>query len=314
MENLNTDEIKNITGELKRLLTGAVKKSCTEEKIGIIFSAGIDSTIIAELASQFSEVTAYSVGVCGAHDIEFAEKLKENSNFKIKIIKIAINDVENAAREVVKIIKTPNAVKVSVGVPFYVASKQAAGDGIKVMLCGQGADELFGGYNRYIERIKEDNHYDTLKISEMIREDVENIYENQLNNDSAICASNGIELRFPFMDDEFKNYASAIPVELKIHEISKDEDVEFSCIDRINNKKFIRKFILRKVAEEIKIPGFIISRQKKAAQYGSGANKILDKIARSRGFREKAKEEGRKDYVNLFLEELLKKKEMQDVP
>jgi len=313
MAEIKEKNITQITENLKELLTEAVKESCTEKRVGVIFSAGIDSTIIALLASQFSEVTAYTVGVSNSHDVVFAEKLKENSNFKINIIKIDIGDVENAAIDVIKIIEIPNSVKVSVGIPFYIASKKASEDGIKVMLCGQGADELFGGYNRYIECIRDieniendknikDNNY--LKISEMIKYDVENIYENQLKNDIAICRSNSIGLHAPFMDDEFKNYASAIPIELKIYEL-KDEDIGFSCIDKIDNKKFIRKFILRKVAQEIKIPDFIINRQKKAAQYGSGTQKILSKIARNNNFKAKAKKEGRTDYVNMFLEEFI---------
>jgi len=303
---MTMENVTEITKNLKRLLTEAVEKSCTKERTGVILSAGIDSTIIAELASRFSEVTAYSVGIEGSHDLSFAKRLKEHVNFKINIIEIDIDDVENAAGKVVKIIKNPNSVKVSVGIPFYIASKKASEDGIGVMLCGQGADELFGGYNKYLELIREGN---CSKVPGMIEDDVKNIYENQLNNDIAICASNGTSVRFPFMENEFKNYASHVPVELKIREVPGGEDAAFFCIDEINNKKFIRKFILRILARDIGIPGFIINRQKKAAQYGSGTQKILNKIARKYNFKVKAKEKGRNDYVNMFLEKLLYKKE-----
>lgn len=299
-------EIKKITKNLKNLLTEAVKKSCTEKEIGIIFSAGIDSTIIAQIASEFSEVTAYCVGIENSKDLMFAERLKGHANFKIKIIKIDTDDIENAVREVVKILRITNSVKVSVGVPFYIASKIASEDGIKVMLCGQGPDELFGGYSKYLELIKEGNYS---KVPGMIEEDVKNTYENQLNNDIAICKASGIKLRIPYLDDEFKNYSMEIPFELKIHELAENEEIKFSCYDEINNKKFIRKFILRFLAEELQIPDFIINRQKKAAQYGSGTQKILNKIARDHGFKAKAKEAGRKDYINMFLEDLLEKPE-----
>jgi asparagine synthase (glutamine-hydrolysing) len=306
MDDAKKSYVKELTKNLKNLLTKAVEKSCTEEKIGVILSAGIDSTIIAQLASRFSEVTAYSVGAAAdSHDLEFAGRLSECVDFKINIVEINADDVFDAVKAIIKVTKNPNAVKVSVGVPFYIASKHAASDGIKVMLCGQGPDELFGGYNRYIERIKEDGCYDHRNISEMMRKDVENVYESQLKNDAAICASNGVELRFPFMDEDFRDYAMQIPVELKIYEVPGSEDAEFSCVDEIAGKKFIRKFILRKVAQDIGIPDFIINRQKKAAQYGSGANKILDKIARNSGFKSKAREKGRNDYVNVFLEDLL---------
>ncbi len=287
--------------KLTELIINSVKKACIDDKIGIIFSAGIDSTIITILASRFARVTAYSVGIKWSVDLEHVKKFKEsytNKNLNLKIIEITEKEIENSLSAVISALGTTNPVKVGVGVPFYIASKNANKDGLKIMLCGQGGDELFGGYNRYVETLTREGYG---KVKEMIGHDVENIYKEQLNGDMAICGANDIELRFPYMDEEFRTYAMTLPVEMKIKEVSDDE---FSCIDFINNKKFIRKYTLRKVAENIRVPEFIINRPKKATQYGSGTEKIIERIAREKGFKKKAEALGRKDYIKMYFDEL----------
>ncbi|MBU4265887.1 MAG: asparagine synthase C-terminal domain-containing protein [Candidatus Altiarchaeales archaeon] len=279
---------------LRELLTKAVEKSCDSDT-GVIFSGGIDSTIVAMLASKFSKVTAYACGIPGSHDLEYAEGAR-NLGFDIKAIEMTPEKIENSLASIVSTIGT-NPVKVSVAVPFHFASKQAREGGVRIMLCGQGADELFGGYNRYLEPLP-----DYTRIGEMMKKDIENIHTEQLNNDIAICRENGIDLRAPFLDDEFKNYTMEIPMDLRIHEIKNSE--EFTCIDEVDDRKFIRKYVLRLLAKELGVPGPILNRRKKAAQYGSGSWKTIQKLARDNGFKEKAGKAGRKDYTKLFLENL----------
>ena len=279
---------------LRELLTKAVEKSCDSDT-GIIFSGGIDSTIVAMLASKFSKVTAYACGIPGSHDLEYAMDAKD-LGFDVKAIEMTPEKIENSLDSIVSTIGT-NPVKVSVAVPFHFASKEAKEDGLTTMLCGQGADELFGGYNRYLEPLP-----DYVKAGEMMKKDIGNIRAEQLNNDIVICRENGIELRAPFLDEEFKNYVMEIPIESKIHEIKNSE--EFTCIDEVDDRKFIRKYVLRLLAKELGVPGPILNRRKKAAQYGSGSWKTIQRLARGGGFKEEAGKAGRKDYTKLFLESL----------
>jgi len=279
---------------LRELLTKAVEKAC-DSNMGIVFSGGIDSTIVAILASEFSNVTAYSCGIPGSHDMEYANGAR-NLGFEIKAIEFTPKQIENSLTSIVSTIGT-NPVKVSVAVPFHFASRPAGEDGLTTMLCGQGADELFGGYNRYLEPLP---YY--AKAEGMMKEDTENIPTEQLNNDIAICRENGIELRAPFLDEEFKNYVMEIPIESKIHEIKNSG--EFTCIDEVGDRKFIRKYVLRLLAKELGVPGPILNRRKKAAQYGSGSWKTIQRLARGGGFKEEAGKAGRNDYTKLFLESL----------
>ncbi len=280
---------------LKELLSNAVEKTC-EPKVGVVFSGGIDSTIITLLASKFSEVTAYSCGIGGSPDLEYVDKCRD-LNFDIKVINLDPEKIEDSLSRIIQTINDPNPVKVSVEIPFYFASKKAKEDALSVVLCGQGGDELFGGYNRYLGPLP-----DYERVGKMMERDVENIYAEQINKDAAVCRANGIELRVPYMDERFKNHVMAIPVDLKIHEVKNSN--EFSCIDAVGNKKFIRKYPLRELGREIGVPDFILNRSKKAAQYGSGTWKVLDRIARQRGFKEKARRAGRTDYVGMWLESI----------
>jgi asparagine synthetase B (glutamine-hydrolysing) len=59
-------------------------------------------------------------------------------------------NVEEIASKVVNLVEEPNPVKIAIGVPFYWAAEKTAEAGLKVLLAGQGADELFGGYQRYV--------------------------------------------------------------------------------------------------------------------------------------------------------------------
>ena len=268
-----------IEDELLKLLEKSVELSCgNEKKIGVVFSAGLDSTVIAFLAQRFSDVKAYAVGTENSEDIEGVRKLKDFAEFDIKTIGIDIEKVRKILPVVLQMIdKKDDPIQVSCAIPIYLASKEATKSNLAIMLSGQGSDELFGGYNRYLVQTN-----DYRKLSAVLEDDVKNAYADNLNRDSVICAANGIELRFPFMDKELVKFALEIPAELKVKEV---EDKEFSCIDIIDGKKFIRKYVLRKIAKKIGIPEVVINRPKKALQYGSHSMKILERITREEGFK-----------------------------
>jgi len=269
---------KEIIRELKHLLERAVQLAC-EPEIGVIFSGGIDSTIIAVLAKNFSKVTAYSVGVENSRDLETVEKLREQADFIIKIKRFTEDEFKRTLPQVMRIMeRKTNPLQVSCAVPIYFAAREAKKDGLKVVLSGQGGDELFGGYNRYLRQIN-----DYQKLGKVLQKDVENAYLDNLKRDITICSANKLELRFPYMNSELADFSLGIPARLKIKEIN---DKEFSCIDEIDGKKFIRKYILRKAAKEIGIPSVVLNRPKKALQYGSGSWKLLRKIAREEGFKD----------------------------
>ena len=281
--------------DLTKLFSKAVERAC-EDKVGVIFSAGVDSALVAYVCSDYSDVTAYNVGVAGSLDTEHARRLESEAPFDVKYVELTSEDVEALVPEVLSCWGNVNPLTVGVGIPFYCASKAASADGLDVLLCGQGGDELFGGYWRYLEAMVSKGPD---AVSQWMEKDCANAYEDNLNRDIAMNKKNSTQLRFPFLDDAFADYVRKMPLELKIR-----EDADDIVCDEVGGRRFARKYALKKLAFNMGVPEYIVNRLKKAAQYGSATHKTLDKIARARGYKKKAADAGRKDYLQMYLEDI----------
>jgi asparagine synthase (glutamine-hydrolysing) len=270
------DSVNNLLSALE----SSVQKACEgADKVGLIFSAGMDSTIVGVVASKFAEVRAYNVGVEGSHDSSHAREVEKQLPFRVSYVGLDPTLLEKALPAIVEVVGVQNPLKVSVAVPFHFASKKAFEDGIGIMLCGQGPDELFGGYNRYLKTVSEKGYG---ALAAELEGDVGAVWESQLKYDHAVAKSNGVELRFPYLDDAFKSAALLVPAQEKIKKFS--GECEYGCVDETPGGRYVRKYVLRKVAERAGVPKVILDRPKKAAQYGSGSEKLVGEIAKSRGF------------------------------
>lgn len=223
----------------------------------LAFSGGLDSSIIAALCP---EAELYSVGMTGSHDIQQTKRAAQllGMEDKLHLHELTIADVELALPDVIKAIGSCDPLKVSIAMPLFFASKDAHNDGIRVMLSGQGADELFAGYKRY-ESMKPD------ELELALRKDLENIAENNLERDDAVTMANAVELRVPYLDRDVVELALRIAPELKV-------------------RNGIRKYILRQAARDI-LPHELVLKEKKAAQYSSGIYSALEKLAKKNGYR-----------------------------
>jgi asparagine synthase (glutamine-hydrolysing) len=133
-----------------------------------------------------------------------------------------------------------------------------------VMLAGQGADELFGGYKRYLDEYLEGG---SEKAQKAIFNDILGMCEDNLERDSKICNHLNVELRLPFATNNMAKFAINLPLELKM--------------ERTSNT--LRKLVLRRVAKDLLLPQTIVDRPKRAIQYTTGINKALKKIAKQEG-------------------------------
>lgn len=244
----------------KMLKLSVVKRVEGLTDVGVIFSGGLDSSYLALLLSEISQniplkITLYAVGAEGSHDIDSAIYASKFLNLDLKICKVTEEMVRENLPQVVKAIGDDNLMKIGVGMTTYLATKMIAEDGLKVAISGQGADELFGGYKRYLESFVNDTlNYD-------IRSDISNMYHVNLERDDACSMLNSVQLRLPFLDKNLVELVLNIPDNKKI--VSMHDDM--------------RKSILRKIAFEEGLDYEIAYRPKKAAQYGTGIDKILRK-------------------------------------
>ncbi len=234
----------------------AVKKR-QYKPCAVAFSGGLDSSLIAALCP---EAELYAVGMEGSHDIQHTKKAAKllGLSDKLHAHELTADEVEAAIPDVIKAIVSSDPLKVSVALPLFFASKAAHGDGIRVMLSGQGADELFAGYKRY-------ESLNAHELESALRKDLENIAENNLERDDAASMANAVELRVPFLDKEVVELALRTAPELKIH-------------------NGMRKYILRLAARKI-LPDELLFKAKKAAQYSSGIYSALLKLAKKNGYR-----------------------------
>jgi asparagine synthase (glutamine-hydrolysing) len=255
--------------KLETLLHRSVRQRVsTLEEVAVAFSGGLDSSIIAIFAKKHSNVQLIHVGLEGQKETEHAKKAAEILKLPIHIRLFNEEDVKEDLQKVLWLIEEANPVKTGIGIPIYWAAEQAKKIGFKVMLAGQGADELFGGYRRYVD------DYSLLgeeEVRKRLFKDVAELYENNLERDSKICSSHGIELRLPFATFEMERFAAALPVNLKI--------------DPQDSR---RKLVLRKVAENVGLPESISQKSKKAVQYTTGVDKALKRLAKRQGVSVKA--------------------------
>ncbi|MDI6738610.1 MAG: diphthine--ammonia ligase [Nanoarchaeota archaeon] len=239
----------NSLEQVKQALTKAVKTRIPKEKFGILFSGGLDSVLIARICRELkADFICYTIGFNKeAEDIKKAEYAAKALNFKLKT-KIA--DAEATLKKVISILNNPNPIQIGVAMPLYAACEMAKED-VKIVLNGTGADELFAGYARYKK---------TKTLNKDCRKDFIDIQAKDCLRDAKIAEANGLTAISPFMDQDLAKLALSLPHEKKIGERN--------------------KLILRQIAISMGVPEEIALRAKKAAQYGSNADKAIEKLAR----------------------------------
>ena len=214
-------------------------------------SGGVDSTLVAHLARR----ECVAVGLPESHDLRQARHAAETLNLSCTYVTITPKEIASALPVVIGAIPKKDPVSVSIALTLYFVARWAGEHGYRRILTGQGADELFGGYSRYLETptLAADLERDFLGLKE------------QADRDQATAALHGTYLSMPYMDVRVVRAARAIPAQEKV-------------------QGGLRKIPLRKVAER-HIPPEFAWYEKKAMQYGSGVWKVLQKLARKNGYK-----------------------------
>jgi len=266
---LYTDIDSAVNAYSDTLIESMKKRVSDFKKIGIVFSGGIDSVIVAYLAKQMApEVICYTSGIKDSSDILNSLDIAEKLDLKLEVEQMTESDVENTIPKIINIIEDDNMGQVEVAIPIYGAVKLAHEQGIRVMLTGQGADELFGGYSWYSKIVKKHGYE---KIQGYLIEDIKLLYKETLEREDKITMSQSIELREPFLD------TNLIDTVLRI-------DPRLNIQNNGNNYDNLGKRVHRKLAEKLGIPKEIAYRIKEAAQHGSGIHNTLNALAIKNGF------------------------------
>jgi asparagine synthase (glutamine-hydrolysing) len=254
----------------KTALYNSIKKRSQDlSRIGIIFSGGIDSVLIAKITKELvPHVTCYTSGIAGSDDIKFSKLIADELDLDLKINELDVKDIENMLPNILNIIETNNSTQAEVSIPIFGALNLAAKDGLRVVFTGQGADELFGGYPWYFKIVSK---YGYSKLKEYMIQDLLLLYKETLEREDKLAMANSIEMREPFLDSDVVKTATSINMNLNI----------------FNNNDIFGKRVHRELAIRVGIPKDIAYREKQAAQHGAGIHGILTKIAEKNGFNKK---------------------------
>lgn len=244
----------DISHSLTAALKDAIEESVSGKDVAVAFSGGLDSGIVATISKEFaSSVKLYTAGVKDAYDVLESESLAKVLGLEWEHVLISEEGFEASVKEMVDITGTVNPITLSFEIPLFYVSRAAKE---VCMIGGQGADELFAGYSRYIG-LSEEELRDTREA------DMARLFSETLSHESSVCGHFGKEMHYPYLDRRVVD-----------------------IVDKMDMKDLmpgqIRKENLRKVAEILGQPE-VAAKKKKAAQYGSGAMSLFRKIAKKRG-------------------------------
>ena len=251
---------------LQLLLLEATRKRVSDlEAVAVAFSGGVDSSVVAVLAENVGlDVQLVSVGLEGQREVLFAEEAAEALGLPLHLQTYVVSELEETLAKVLWLIEEPHSVNACIAIPFYWLAETALKLGYPVLLAGQGADELFGGYQRYLTEYSRSG---AEAVAKTMFYDVENAYRANFQRDNQVCSFSGVELRLPFIDRDVVDFALRLPLRLKLNSVE----------DRL------RKRVLRRVASNLEIPSFMADKPKKAVQYTTGVTKALQRMAKDEG-------------------------------
>lgn len=263
------DAVKNnasSVSELHDALEAAVQRQLMSDvPYGVLLSGGLDSSVISAIAKKYSakrietdgqssawwpQLHSFAVGLKGAPDLAKAREVAEHIGTVHHEINYTIQEGLDAIRDVIYYIETYDVTTVRASTPMYLLARVIKSMGIKMVLSGEGADEVFGGY-LYFHKAPDAKafHEETVrKLSKLY------LYDCLRANKS--LSAWGVEGRVPFLDKEFLDVAMRLAPESKM------------CSGNTIEKKIVRE------AFADMLPYNVAWRQKEQFSDGVGYNWI----------------------------------------
>jgi asparagine synthase (glutamine-hydrolysing) len=285
------DNVKDNTtdiAQLRKALEDAVHRQLMSDvPYGVLLSGGLDSSIISAIAKKYAarriesldtqdawwpQLHSFVIGLEGSPDLAAARKVAEHIGSIHHEVKYTIQEGLDAVRDVIYHLETYDVTTVRASTPMYLMARVIKSMGIKMVLTGEGADEIFGGY-LYFHKAPDAKalHEETLrKVSKL------HLYDCLRANKS--LAAWGVEGRVPFLDKEFIDVA-----------------MRMNPADKLSKNGRMEKWVLRKAFEDY-LPESVAWRQKEQFSDGVGyswidtlkqlANeKVTDEQMHNAGFR-----------------------------
>ncbi len=254
------DDPENAASNLREIMVRAVEKRFLEnEHPGVLLSGGLDSSIVAAAAKHNNEnLETFAVGLEGSPDLEAALLVAKHLDARHQQHVYTEEEIMQVLAKVIYHLESFDAPLVQSAIANYFASKLAAEAGCHSVLCGEGADELFGGYH-YIKELESD---------EAVEKELLNIisigHGMGFQRVDRMNSAHSLESHVPFMDHDLLEFALGTPLDWKIH-----------------GQKQIEKWILRQAFED-DLPNEVVWRRKAQFSHGTGCNEMMERLADTR--------------------------------
>ena len=240
---------KAAVAEIHDALEASVKRQLMSDvPYGVLLSGGLDSSVISAIAEKYSttrvenggETKAYwprlhsfAVGLKGAPDLAKARLVAEHIGTVHHEINYTIQEGLDAIRDVIYFIETYDVTTVRASTPMYLLARVIRSMGIKMVLSGEGADEVFGGY-LYFHKAPDAKAFHEETVRKLGK-----LYMYDCLRANKSLAAWGIEGRVPFLDKEFLDVAMGMNPVLKM------------CPDKTIEKKVVREAFADLLPEEV---------------------------------------------------------------
>lgn len=246
-------------GELAtRLEKAVVKRLMSDVPLGVFLSGGLDSSVIAAITrGHCSGLKTFSVGRVGASDLAAARLVADSLGTRHYECVYTAAEAEHELPRIIYHLESYDPALIRSAIPCYFLARLAA-EHVKLVLTGEGADEVFGGYE----------HFSQLNDAQAVhRECVRlllGLHSMNLQRVDRMTMAHGLEARVPFLDLEFLDWAMRLAPELKLRRQAGTE------------KRLLRASFAGR------LPDRILRRGKVEFARGSGADTLLLKYADSR--------------------------------
>ena len=241
---MNYDNIKNNNSktDLRESLEDAVKRQLMSDvPFGVLLSGGLDSSVISSIVKKFSkkriesnqekdawwpQIHSFAVGLKGSPDLIAASKVSKHLGTIHHEIHFTIQEALDSLEDVIYYLETYDVTTVRASTPMYLMGRYIKSMGVKMVLSGEGADEIFGGYLYFHKapNAREFHEETVRKINKL------HLFDCLRANKS--LSAWGVEGRVPFLDKEFIDYSMNIDPKLKM--ISSDKMEKHILRDSFN--------------------------------------------------------------------------------
>lgn len=240
---------------IRATLNGAVqKRMLADVPVGVSLSGGLDSSIVSMFACEGTEqLHSFAVGVEGSKDLPAAKQMSEFLHTKHHQLVYTSEDMVRALPEVLYYLETFDPALVRSAIPNYFLAKLAS-QHVKVFLTGEGADEIYAGYEYLV------GFTDPAALQKEMIEITEALHNTNLQRADRMSMAFGLEARVPFLDVKSVSVALSFPPAWKLH----------------NGR--VPKHLLRQAFVN-DLPENIVNRPKQKFSKGAGSSDLIAEIA-----------------------------------